>query len=113
MRTGFVVAIALLVVSAAVMPGCSGTAEILTTKLPDGTLNVAYDFQIEAKGAGDDWSLAQGSLPPGIGLNSHGRLSGTPTKTGAFSFTVQVVKFTYGTTDPSRSASQGLTLTVR
>ena len=113
MRIGLAVSVALFAVSVAVLPGCSDTLEILTTTLPDGKIGTAYNVQLEAKNADEQWSLASGGLPPGIGLTSNGKLSGTPTRAGVFSFTVQVVKHSFGATTPSRSASQGLTLTVR
>jgi hypothetical protein len=37
------------------------------------------------------WAVTSGSLPAGITLNKHtGELSGTPTATGKFTFTVKV-----------------------
>ena len=36
------------------------------------------------------WSLARGSLPPGLTLNTDGSITGRPTTTGNFPFTVQV-----------------------
>jgi large repetitive protein len=69
-------------------------------------LNVPYSFQFTAQGGGTQtWSLKSGSLPTGLQLSTNGLLSGTPTATGDFSFTVQV-------SDASRSASQAYTLTV-
>ncbi len=60
---------------------------------PNATVGVSYAFALEATG-GDapyTWSLAQGSLPPGLALASDGIISGVPTavsKRGPF--TVQV-----------------------
>jgi hypothetical protein len=36
------------------------------------------------------WTLAGGTLPPGLGLFANGQLYGTPTTTGTFTFTVKV-----------------------
>ena len=37
----------------------------------------------------NSWSLASGTLPPGLTLASNGVISGTPTQSGTFNFTVQ------------------------
>jgi large repetitive protein len=43
------------------------------------------------------FSLTSGSLPPGLSLSSGGALSGTPTYSGAYSFTVQAKDSSTGT----------------
>src|SRR5260370_22004861 len=62
--------------------------------LPTATLQSSYTLQFTATvGAGTlNWSspATAGNLPPGLTLASNGTLSGTPTKTGAYSFTVFV-----------------------
>ena len=66
---------------------------ITTTALPYGTVNVPYRTTLAARGgtAPYTWSIAGGSLPPGLTLNpASGAISGTPTATGVFSFTAQV-----------------------
>jgi len=69
-------------------------------------LNAPYSFQFTAQGGGTQtWSLQSGALPGGMHLSSNGTLSGTPTTSGDFTFTVQV-------TDGTRSATQTYTLTV-
>ena len=40
-------------------------------------------------GTPSSWSVAGGSLPPGVQLASNGVISGTPTASGVFTFTVQ------------------------
>jgi len=66
---------------------------ITTESLPDATVNAAYTLQLEAAGGLTpySWSVAGGALPAGLSLSSDGVLSGTPTVTGAFSVTVQVM----------------------
>jgi hypothetical protein len=54
------------------------------------------------------WSLASGSLPAGLALNSAGQISGTPTSPGSASFTVQVMD---SQASPA-SSSRALTLLV-
>jgi hypothetical protein len=62
---------------------------IHTVSLPKGFLHQAYHFQLEAEGGIKPlkWTLASGSLPPGINLEDSG-LQGTPNQTGEFRFTL-------------------------
>ena len=74
--------------------GQSFTAEIVTEDLPAAVLGQQYDFQLEGTVSPflrAEWRLKDGSLPVGMRLTSDGRLTGTPTETGDFSFTVQLV----------------------
>ena len=60
---------------------------------PSGTAGVAYDHFFGASGGTPPYtfSIASGSLPPGLTLNpSTGEVTGTPTATGHFVFVVQV-----------------------
>ena len=52
------------------------------------------------------WTVSSGSLPPGIMLSADGNLTGTPTSTGTYSFTVKV------TDANNQSATQATSLTV-
>ena len=52
------------------------------------------------------WSLAAGSLPPGMILSSSGQVSGAPSAAGSFSFTVRVTDSTGAT------ASQAVVIDV-
>jgi alpha-tubulin suppressor-like RCC1 family protein len=61
---------------------------ITTSPLPSGQAGVAYSQQIVASNA-TAFSLFAGSLPGGLNLGSGGLLSGTPTNTGLFNFTVR------------------------
>ena len=66
---------------------------ITTTQLPQGTLNMPYQAALNAKGGVPpySWSILSGALPPGLTLIAGaGVISGTPTQSGTFSFTVQV-----------------------
>ena len=63
---------------------------IKTESLPDGILNMQYDFMIEADR--DDflsWEVTSGALPEGIALSDEGMLSGIPTESGNFTFGVR------------------------
>ncbi len=72
----------------------SGTELIITTpSLPDGEAGVAYGTESLSAIRGTEpytWSLAQGTLPPGLSLSPAGEIGGTPTAAGQFAFTVQV-----------------------
>lgn len=65
--------------------------------LPNGTRGSFYSETFTASGGAFNypyisWSVVAGlgSLPPGLSLSSSGVLSGTPTQTGSFDFTVQM-----------------------
>ena len=63
---------------------------IKTESLPDGILNMQYDFMVEADR--DDflsWEVTSGALPEGIALSDEGMLSGIPTESGSFTFGVR------------------------
>ncbi len=63
--------------------------DILTDTLPDGRRGEAYEAALSADSTATvTWSLDAGSLPPGIELSAGGDLTGTPTATGEFGFTV-------------------------
>jgi hypothetical protein len=58
--------------------------------LPDATIGVAYSQTISAGGgtAPYTFGVTSGALPGGLNLSTSGALSGTPTATGSFTFTV-------------------------
>jgi hypothetical protein len=72
----------------------SSTAPVITLSpatLPSGTWNTAYSQTITAGGgtAPYTYAVTVGTLPTGLTLSSAGLLSGSPTVSGPFSFTVQ------------------------
>jgi len=78
-RAGFSIAIA------------AGTGlQITTTSLPSVTSGTAYSDTLTASGGQSPykWSFASGVLPAGMTLSSAGVLSGIPSQSGTFSFTV-------------------------
>ena len=82
-----------------------------TTFLPNGVVNVAYTATLTAGGGTlpYTWSVAGGSLPPNLTLNpSNGVITGAPTATGTFSFTVQV----RDAGNPVQTATQSLSLVI-
>src|SRR2546427_5909529 len=67
--------------------------QITTTSLPDPQVQTSYSATLTASGgmAPYVWSISSGSLPPGLSLDSStGVISGVPTSTGTYAFTVEV-----------------------
>ncbi len=63
-----------------------------TSPLAAGTVGTAYNVNFGAFGgpAPFQWTLTGGSPPPGLSFSSGGVLSGTPSASGTYSFTVDV-----------------------
>jgi hypothetical protein len=82
------------VVNFTVQP-CSSLQVTTTSPLPGGQQNSFYSVQLQASGCNQPftWSLAPGSLslPPGLNLSPDGNLSGNPSASGTFPFTVRVM----------------------
>jgi hypothetical protein len=73
---------------------------IITNSLPNGKKDKSYSQTLAATGGTSHytWAIAVGSLPAGLTLNtSTGAISGKPTVTGNFNFTVQVKDSVGGT----------------
>ena len=98
--------------------GLSDTAPLTVTIIPGPSMTFAappggwtrtvYGYTLTETGgtAPYTWSVTSGSLPAGISLSPAGTLSGTPTATGTFSFTV-------GVTDAKgQSATQATSITI-
>jgi len=84
----------------------SGLA-ITTTSLPGGKVGTPYSQALTASGgtAPYTFSLSSGTLPPGITLSGNA-LSGTPSKVGSYTFTIQV------TDHASLTATQQFTIAI-
>jgi hypothetical protein len=67
------------------------TVSVTTTSLGQAKVGKRYAQDLQAAGGTTPyaWSVISGSLPPGVSL-AGGRLSGTPTAAGTYTFTVQV-----------------------
>ena len=65
---------------------------VTTGGLAGGVTGTAYSQTLSAAGGTPPYtfSLASGTLPPGIALRSDGTLSGTPTSAGNYPFTIRV-----------------------
>ena len=63
----------------------------VTTELPAGTVDAAYDTSFELSGSFPPFTVERisGSLPVGISLSSSGTLRGVPTVAGTYSFGVR------------------------
>jgi photosystem II stability/assembly factor-like uncharacterized protein len=81
---------------------------ITTTSLASGTVGSPYSQTLTAAGGFPpySWSIVSGSLPGGFSLDSiTGELSGTPTISGTFNFTIELM-------DASSAVSQPLSITI-
>jgi Putative Ig domain/Bacterial Ig-like domain (group 2) len=80
-----------------------------TSSLAEGKVGQQYSAQLTAAGGVTPyiWSLT-GTLPPGLTLSPSGAISGTPTTTGIFPFTVQIVD----SSSPPLSVTADLSITV-
>ncbi|HID92515.1 MAG TPA: hypothetical protein EYP60_00330 [bacterium (Candidatus Stahlbacteria)] len=84
---------------------------ITTDSLPDGWVCLPYSATLTAAGGTTPytWSIALGSLPPGLTLNSlTGVISGTPTQEGAFYFTARVID----SSSPPDTNTKDLSITI-
>lgn len=64
---------------------------VVTPSLPDANINQPYTAPaLQASGATvTSWTIASGTLPPGLTLAPSGVISGTPTQSGTFNFAVR------------------------
>lgn len=91
--------------SLTIKPGLTVTTQTLN----EAEYNVAYYGTFEAVNGQSPytWSLASGTLPSGLTINSNGSITGTPGQVGDFNFTVQV------TDNLSNTDQQALSLHVK
>jgi putative Ig domain-containing protein len=119
MRASRTLVFCLAILMCAFLPACGGGgnpppppagAPVVTSMvLPQASVNVPYSFYVQATGGTGTytWSIASGSLPPGLTFNGMtAQISGTPTAGGSYMFTVKV------TDGASMSGTGQLTLTV-
>jgi hypothetical protein len=86
---------------------------ITTTSLPNGTENTAYSVPLQAAGGTlpYTWTVTTGALPSWLTLSGSGTawtLSGTPSATGAWNFSLTVTDSSV----PPQSKTLALTLTI-
>ncbi|HEU0297230.1 MAG TPA: sortase [Anaerolineales bacterium] len=80
--------------------------------LPNGTVTFAYSQTITASGGTAPYTFAvtAGTLPTGLTLSSGGVLSGTPTATGTFNFTVTATDSSGGSGPFTGSQAYSITI---
>ena len=83
---------------------------ITTTSLLSGTVGVLYGTNLSATGGKTPytWSIMSGNLPFGLSLGTGGLISGTPTTSGTYNFTVQVKD----SSSPQQSDSKALSIVI-
>lgn len=90
------------------------TIAIGPASLPSGTLGAAYSGTLMANGGQAPYSfsttLASGSLPSGLALSSTGAVTGTPTVSGTFTFTVSGTDSSTATAATFTSATLSVTI---
>ena len=89
----------------------TSTLEVTTALLPEVTAGSSYDTTVAVLGGITpyQWSIASGSLPPGVTLNSStGVISGTTEQTGRYALTVKVAD----SSSPPQIAGQAYTVQV-
>jgi PKD repeat protein len=64
---------------------------ISTASMAKGYKGESYGVRLKSASLSAVWSKSAGNLPTGLSLNSSGIISGTPTATGTFTFTVRTV----------------------
>jgi large repetitive protein len=81
--------------------------QVTSATLATATTGSGYAAQLTASGGNSySWALSSGSLPAGLELAASGRLSGTPTSAGSYSFGVRV------TDEKGRTATGSIALRV-
>jgi hypothetical protein len=88
-----------------------------TSPLPAGTIGTAYSQQLTASDGVPpyiNWTLASGSLPPGLSIGGTGLLSGTPSGSvgGTYTFTVGVTDSQTPTPSSAQSGTLSLTISI-
>jgi Putative Ig domain len=84
---------------------------IVTATLPGATLKHSYSSSLQASGgtAPYTWSIRSGSLPAGLSLSANsGAISGTPTASGTFKFTVAASD----SSSPAQTKSAAMSIVV-
>lgn len=78
--------------AATISPNQIQPLQITTTGLQPGQQGSRYSDTFSASGGTQpySWSVSAGTLPAGLTFNTHGDLTGTPTKLGTFAFSATV-----------------------
>lgn len=86
---------------------------VATTTLPDGVATLPYSQQLKAANSNGaaKWALESGALPAGLTLRSNGAITGIPTNSGTYAFTVRVADSDVVTGSADESTAE-FTLTI-
>ncbi|MEW6158499.1 MAG: putative Ig domain-containing protein [Verrucomicrobiota bacterium] len=62
------------------------------SKLPEANVGIAFQYRLASDGGTPPylWSIDAGSIPGGLRLSTDGIISGTPTQSGVFNFTLKL-----------------------
>lgn len=71
----------------------AGSVPTISNQTVTGTAGTALNYQVQATGA-TSYSVATGTLPAGLAMNSSGLITGTPSASGTSSVTVMVTNAT-------------------
>jgi uncharacterized protein (TIGR03437 family) len=84
--------------------------------LAPATIGLAYSVPLSAAGGQPPyrWSISPGALPPGLNVSTAGVISGTPTETGVYNFTLRVTDSlgNTATQECSMAVQAGVTITT-
>jgi hypothetical protein len=88
-------------------PPASPALQVTSSTLATAMTGAGYSAQLTASGGNSySWAVSSGSPPAGLQLDASGRLSGTPTSAGSYSFSVRV------TDEKGRTATGSIALRV-
>jgi hypothetical protein len=93
----------------------SGLTIVTAPTLPNGSIGTSYGVTLTAQGGTSPytWAVTAGALPTGLTLGpTAGGISGNPTSSGAFSFTVTVTDSNNVTTTKSFTITIASSLTI-
>jgi hypothetical protein len=79
---------------------------VSTSSLPNATIDTLYSATLQATGGTSPYTWSATGLPPGLGLATDGKITGTPTATGTYTLSVTVLD------SGNASAIANVTLTV-
>ena len=97
--------------SLSILVNPSSPVSVKTTSVSKATQGKAYSKALVATGGTnpDTWSVTPGALPAGLSLTAGGTITGTPTVSGTFTFTVRVTDSSV----PPTTGSRAFTLIVK
>jgi hypothetical protein len=88
----------------------AGLAITSSATLPAGTIGQTYSYSLAAQNGTPPytWANTSGTFPPGLTPGGDGKITGTPTSTGTYTFTMKVID----SASTPQTATQQFTLVV-